>query len=67
MLKFDAYTGSKIAYVDISSLLVRMTSNPIGGHSLIAIMLCLRSVLNVILHSNSSCPNSGITSTAVLQ
>lgn len=37
-IEFDAYTGSKIASVDIGSPVVRMSYNPIGGHSLIAIL-----------------------------
>ncbi|XP_073037867.1 uncharacterized protein [Primulina eburnea] len=38
IVEFDAYTGSKIASVDIDSPVVRMEYNPIGGHSLIAIL-----------------------------
>ncbi|KZV23097.1 hypothetical protein F511_06621 [Dorcoceras hygrometricum] len=38
IVEFDAYTGSKIASVDIGSPVVRMAYNPIGGHSLITIL-----------------------------
>lgn len=36
--EFDAYTGSKIASVDIGSPVVRMAYSPTAGHSLIAVL-----------------------------
>ncbi|GFP96936.1 hypothetical protein PHJA_001837700 [Phtheirospermum japonicum] len=38
IIEFDAYTGSKIASVDIGSPVVRMAYSPTAGHSLIAIL-----------------------------
>lgn len=36
--EFDAYTGSKIASVDIGSPVVRMTYSPTSSHTIIAIL-----------------------------
>lgn len=38
IIEFDAYTGSKIASIDIGSPVVRMAYSPTAGHSLIAIL-----------------------------
>ncbi|KAG8384407.1 hypothetical protein BUALT_Bualt04G0114800 [Buddleja alternifolia] len=38
IIEFDAYTGSKIASVDIGSPVVRMAYSPTAGHSVIAIL-----------------------------
>ncbi|PIN18240.1 hypothetical protein CDL12_09092 [Handroanthus impetiginosus] len=38
IIEFDAYTGSKIASVDIGSPVVRMEYSPTAGHSVIAIL-----------------------------
>lgn len=38
IIEFDAYTGSKIASVDIGSPVVRMAYSPTAGHSLIAVL-----------------------------
>lgn len=36
--EFDAYTGSKIASIDIGSPVVRMAYSPTSGHCVIAIL-----------------------------
>ncbi|KAL3813601.1 hypothetical protein ACJIZ3_014869 [Penstemon smallii] len=38
IIEFDAYTGSKIASVDIGSPVVRMAYSPTAGHSVIAVL-----------------------------
>ncbi|KAL6551708.1 hypothetical protein OROGR_007862 [Orobanche gracilis] len=38
VIEFDAYTGSRIASVDIGSPVVRMAYSPTAGHALIAIL-----------------------------
>ncbi|KAK4416220.1 hypothetical protein Salat_2447500 [Sesamum alatum] len=38
IIEFDAYTGSKIASVDIGSPVVRMAYSPTASHSVIAIL-----------------------------
>ncbi|XP_047315522.1 uncharacterized protein LOC124919343 [Impatiens glandulifera] len=38
VVEFDAYTGSRIAMIDIGAPVVRMAYSPMGGHSLIAIL-----------------------------
>ncbi|KAH7851414.1 hypothetical protein Vadar_011283 [Vaccinium darrowii] len=38
IIEFDAYTGCKIASIDIGSAVVKMSYSPIGGHTVIAIL-----------------------------
>ncbi|XP_047964874.1 uncharacterized protein LOC125209315 [Salvia hispanica] len=38
IIEFDAYTGAKIASVDIGSPVVRMAYSPTAGHSLVAVL-----------------------------
>ncbi|GAA0146052.1 hypothetical protein LIER_06094 [Lithospermum erythrorhizon] len=38
IIEFDAYTGCKIASIDIGSPVVRMAYSPINGHTIIAIL-----------------------------
>lgn len=37
-IEFDAYTGCKIASIDMGAAVVRMSYSPTSGHTLIAIL-----------------------------